>query len=135
MKLFTIILMTLLFVSCSSSGDPIFEIWDFTNIDDAKLIGWWNPWECQSLSNVWWNSAGHANQMIYDHANNFLFVNTGRSDLSVLNIADAQNPKLIGSYGESSDKLATWGMTMKNNDIYLLYIKASIPLYSDWSGI
>lgn len=52
MKLFTIILMTLLFVSYSSSGDPIFEIWDFTNIDDAKLIGWWNPWECQSLSNV-----------------------------------------------------------------------------------
>ena len=112
-----------------------FEIWDLTNIENAELIGWWNPWECQSGSNLWWNSPGHANQMVYDNVNDLIFVNTGRSDLSVLDVSDPTDPKLKQSYGVFDDTEATWGMAAKNNDIYLLYISAGVPLYADWSGI
>lgn len=112
-----------------------FEIWDITTLGQEELIGWWNPWDCDTFSNIWLNSPGHANQMIHDTANNLLFVNTGRSDLSVLDISDPEDPTLKQSYGVFDDTEATWGMTMKNNDIYLLYIAAGVPLYSDWSGI
>ncbi|MEW4923825.1 hypothetical protein [Algibacter sp. 2305UL17-15] len=111
------------------------EIWDISDINTAKLIGWWNPWECQSLNNLWWNSPGHANQMVYDAENELLFVNTGRSDLSVLDVSSPTDPILKNSFGAFDDQQATWGMTMKDNDIYLLYIKAAVPLYSNWSGI
>ena len=112
-----------------------FEIWDVTNLNTPELIGWWNPWECQSLNNLWWNSPGHANQMVFDATNNLIFVNTGRSDLSVLDVSDATAPALKASYGVFDDDEATWGMTMREQAIYLLYIEAAIPLYSNWSGI
>ena len=112
-----------------------FEIWDISTMGQEELIGWWNPWDCDQFSNVWWNSPGHANQMVYDAENNLLFVNTGRSDLSILDVSIPENPTLKQSHGIFDDTQATWGMTMKNNDIYLLYITAGVPLYSDWSGL
>ena len=112
-----------------------FEIWDISNLGQEELVGWWNPWNCESLSNLWWNSPGHANQMVFDQTNNLIFVNTGRSDLSVLDVSDPENPELKTSYGVFDDTEATWGMAMNNNDIYLLYIAAGVPLYSDWSGL
>lgn len=112
-----------------------FEIWDISTLGKEELIGWWNPWDCHKLSNLWLNSSGHANQMIFDSTNNLVFVNTGRSDLSVLDVSNPRNPTLKQSYGDFNDMQATWGIAMKNNDIYLLYIKAGVPLYSNWSGI
>lgn len=111
------------------------EIWDISDINNAQLIGWWNPWNCETLNNLWWNSPGHANQMVYDAFDGLLYVNTGRSDLSVLDVSNPISPTLKASYGVFDDNLATWGMTKHNNNIYLLYIQASVPLYSNWSGI
>ena len=112
-----------------------FEVWDISTLGQEALIGWWNPWNCDTLSNLWWNSPGHSNQMVYDAANDLIFVNTGRSDLSVLDISNPENPVLKQSYGTFDDTQATWGMGMHNNDVYLLYIAAGVPLYSDWSGL
>jgi hypothetical protein len=112
-----------------------FEIWDISTLGQEELIGWWNPWQCESLSNLWWNSLGHANQMVFDATNNLVFVNSGRSDLSILDVSNAENPTLKKSFGNSEDTLATWGITVHNNDIYLLYIAGGVPIYSDWNGI
>ncbi len=112
-----------------------FEIWDISTLGQEELIGWWNPWDCELLSNIWLNSPGHANQMVYDTTNNLIFVNTGRSDLSILDVSIPENPTLKQSFGVFDDMQATWGMAMHNNDIYLLYIAAGVPLYANWSGI
>lgn len=112
-----------------------FEIWDISTLGQEELIGWWNPWDCESTNNLWFNSPGHANQMVYDATNDLIFVNTGRSDLSVLDVSNPVDPMLKQSYGVFNDSQATWGMGMHDNDIYLLYITAGIPLYSDWSGL
>ncbi|WP_299273198.1 hypothetical protein [uncultured Psychroserpens sp.] len=112
-----------------------FEIWDITTLGQEELIGWWNPWDCNTLGNLWFNSPGHANQMTFDATNELIFVNTGRSDLSILDVSNPENPTLKQSYGVFDDTQATWGMGMHNNDIYLLYITAGVPLYSNWSGL
>ncbi|WP_460217780.1 LVIVD repeat-containing protein [Psychroserpens sp. MEBiC05023] len=112
-----------------------FEIWDISTLGQEELVGWWNPWDCDTLDNLWFNSPGHTNQMIYDATNELIFVNSGRSDLSVIDVSNPENPIIKQSYGNFDDTLATWGMGMHNNDIYLLYIAAGVPLYSDWSGL
>ena len=112
-----------------------FEILNIADVNDIKMIGWWNPWNCDSLSNIWWNSPGHSNQMTFVAEENLMFIATGRSELSVIDVADLSDPILANSYGDSSDTLATWGMALHNQDIYLLYISASVPLYSNWSGL
>ena len=111
------------------------EIWDISNPANAQMVGWWNPWNCDTLDNLWFNSPGHSNQMGFDSSSQLLFIATGKSELSVLDVSDPTNPLLEESFGGPDNSLATWGMTLKGNDIYLLYIKATVPLYSDWTGL
>ena len=112
-----------------------FEIWDVSDPGNAQMTGWWNPWNCDTLDNIWLNSLGHSNQMGFDAQNKLVFVSTGKSELSVMDVSDPNNPELKESFGTPDNALATWGMTLKDDQVYLLYIKASVPLYSDWSGL
>jgi hypothetical protein len=112
-----------------------FEIIDISNTSNIVRTGWWNPWNCDSLSNLWYNSAGHSNQMGFDSTNNLVFLATGRSELSVIDVSDRTNPTLKGLFGTPDNMIATWGMTLKGNDVYLLYIAAGVPIFSDWNGI
>jgi len=111
------------------------EVWDVSNPEDAKMVGWWNPWNCDTLDNLWFNSPGHSNQMGFDIQNNLLFLATGKSELSIIDISVPENPVLKKSFGTPDNSLATWGMTLKGKNVYLLYISAAVPLYSDWTGL
>lgn len=111
------------------------EIWNVSNPEDAKMVGWWNPWNCDTLDNLWLNSPGHSNQMGFDSQNNLVFLATGKSELSTIDVADPENPTLKKSFGTPDNSSATWGMTLSGDSIYLLYISATVPLYSDWTGL
>ncbi len=111
------------------------EIWDISDPTNAQMVGWWNPWNCDTLQNLWLNSPGHSNQMGFDVENQLMFLATGKSELSIIDVSDPQNPTLKESFGSPNNTLATWGMTLSEDNIYLLYIKALVPLYSDWTGL
>lgn len=111
------------------------EVWDISNPTDAQMTGWWNPWNCDTLDNLWFNSPGHSNQMGFDVQNQLIFLASGKSELSILDVSDPGNPTLKKSFGTPDNSLATWGMALNGDDLYLLYIKAAVPLYSDWTGL
>ena len=35
-----------------------FEVWDISDPTNAQMTGWWNPWNCDTLDNLWFNSPG-----------------------------------------------------------------------------
>lgn len=112
-----------------------FEVLDISDFDNITRIGWWNPWNCDSLSNIWLNSPGHSNQMCFDAENSLVFLATGKSELSIIDVTNPKSPALKSSFGTPDNSLATWGVTLKGNDVYLLYITATVPLYSNWTGL
>lgn len=112
-----------------------FEVLDISDTGSIERIGWWNPWQCETLNNLWFNSTGHSNQMGFDSENELVFIATGKSELSIIDVSDPTSPTLKGSYGTPDNSLATWGLTLTDTDVYLLYISAAIPLNSNWTGL
>lgn len=111
------------------------EIINISNLSSISQTGWWNPYHCESLSNWWINSPGHANQIHYSAADNVLFLSAGGSQLRVLNISNPTLPDSCTGYGLSGDGNGTWGLDVYNNKIYLANFIAAIPFVSNWAGI
>jgi len=111
------------------------EIIDISNPKKMNLVGWWNPWNCNSASNNWFNSKGHTNQLSYNVSNKKIYLSSGRSELNIIDVSNPSTPKEIKNYGDSNNKKATWGMTRDNNTIYLLYITSIVPFQANWAGI
>ncbi|MBI3519983.1 MAG: T9SS type A sorting domain-containing protein [Bacteroidetes bacterium] len=126
---------TLVYIAVDYCGMEIIHVKDTTHLTQ---IGWWNPWNCQSTSNTWFNSPGHANEIEYDANCQLLFLSTGRSDMHVVNVSNPAAPDSCSRFGNTTDSLGTWGLGHYGNQIYLAYI-ATWPLYTpfpgNWSGI
>ena len=120
------------FVAVDYCGMEVLDIADTANI---VQVSWWNPWECQSPSNIWVGSPGHTNQIDYNAECQLVFISSAQSELSVIDVAVPTAPELVGSYGSTDDQQGTWGMTLDSNRIYLVYITAVIPFVSNWAGI
>lgn len=110
------------------------EILDISDVKNIKQTGWWNPWDCNSPFNLWFNSKGHTNQIVYDDGNKTVFLSAGGSELSAVDVSDPSNPKFRGSTKNKKD-LGCWGVEIHQQYIFLTYITAFIPFKGTWSGI
>lgn len=111
------------------------EIVDVTNPSTIRPVGWWNPWKAHTLRNIWFNSAGHTNQVFFDANKRLVFLSAGASELQVVDVAIPARPRLNASYQTPNAKLAVWGIGGSKDRIYLAYIKSIIPFRGTWSGI
>ncbi len=111
------------------------EVLDIRNPRDIKQVAWWNPWEAQTLKNLWFNSLGHTNQIEYDSKRKLVYLSAGDSELLVISVSDRTHPQLVARYGDTKDKLGTWGLTLSPSHVYLTYINAVVPFQGTWSGI
>ncbi|MBL7883993.1 MAG: T9SS type A sorting domain-containing protein [Bacteroidia bacterium] len=111
------------------------EIVNISNPTNITQTGWWNPYNCQALSNIWINSPGHANQIVYNAVDNAVFISAGGSQLRVVNVSNPTLPDSCNGYGVIGTQQGTWGLDMYNNKIYLANITAAIPFNSNWAGL
>lgn len=111
------------------------EIVDISDPTNPSRISWLNPWGCETSSNNWFNSDGHMNQIRHDVSSNLLFVSSGKSEIVVVDVTDPSNPFVKSRYGELDNDEGVWGVDLKGNKLYLLYITAIIPFTSNYSGI
>lgn len=112
-----------------------FEILDISDPENIFQVSWWNPWECEKLSNLWLNSPGHTNQIVYAESDNLIFLSAGGSELVALDVSDPAAPIARNGYGMEGNQLAVWGVELHNNKLYLSYINAFVPFFATWSGV
>lgn len=111
------------------------EVLNISDASDISQVSWWNPWQCQSPSNIWVGSPGHTNQIAFDTASQLVFMSSAQSELSIVDVSNPSQPLLAGSYGTVDNQLGTWGVTLDGNRVFLTYITAVIPFVSTWAGI
>jgi hypothetical protein len=92
-----------------------------------RQVGWWNPWQCDSASNLWLNSPGHTNQVAFDKEHQSIYLSAGDSELQVVDVSDPRQPRLIDQYGAPRNGLGAWGVGMSSETLYLTYVQALIP--------
>ncbi|MFN0175046.1 MAG: T9SS type A sorting domain-containing protein [Saprospiraceae bacterium] len=120
------------YVAVDYCGMEILDISDTANITS---LGWWNPWQCESIANLWLGSPGHTNHLAFDAAQQLVFLASGQSELSVVDVSNPALPVLAGGYGSLDNGIGTWGMTLDDDRVYLAYITAFIPFASNWAGV
>lgn len=120
------------YVAVDYCGMEVLNISDTAHITS---IGWWNPWQCQSISNLWLGSPGHTNQLAFDPAAQLVFLASGQSELSVVDVSNPQTPVQAGGYGTIDNGIGTWGMTLSGDRVYLAYIVTILPFASNWAGV
>lgn len=126
---------TLAYVATDYCGMEILNIKDTAAI---KRIGWWNPWNCETTGNTWFNSPGHTNELEFDPQCNTVFMSAGKSDMMVVNVNNPAAPDSCSQFGLKTDSVGTWGLGRYKNQIYLAYISTwplFTPFRSEWSGI
>lgn len=121
---------TLLYVAVDYCGIEVLNIIDTA---DIKLIGWWNPINCQTGN--WFASPVHANEIVHNKTCRQLFTSTGKSDMYVIDISDPTHPDSCNIYGGIDNQIGTWGVSTYEDQIYLSYIFAIIPFQSNWTGV
>jgi hypothetical protein len=123
---------TVAFIAVDYCGMELLNIADPAHITP---VSWWNPWNCDSPSNTWWNSPGYANEIRYDSTCKIVFLSTGRGEVHTVNVSDIMHPDSCQKYTTTSTAEGTWGLGLYQGEIYACYIKTVIPFYSSWSGI
>lgn len=126
---------TLVYVAADYCGMEVLNVKDTAHI---KQTGWWNPWNCQSTANTWFNSPGHTNEIEYDPVCKLVFMSAGRSDLMAVSVANPALPDSCSQFGLKKDSVGTWGLGRYGNQIYLAYLSTwplFTPFRSEWSGI
>lgn len=112
------------------------EILDISNPTSPELVGWWNPWNCQSNPFNWFFSDGHTNEIAYLEQEELVFLSGGKTDLVAVDVSDRMNPVYAGHYGSVGDQMGTWGVTVDGEDVYLAYIcTLGVPFPANWSGV
>lgn len=120
------------YVAIDYAGLEILDVRDPAHI---RQVAWWNPWEVQTLKNVWFNSPGHTNQVEYDPKRRLVYLSAGDSELLVVDVSERARPRLVARHGAPKDKLGAWGLTITPDYVYLAYITAAVPFHSTWAGI
>jgi hypothetical protein len=121
----------LAYIAIDYCGLEIVNISDTSNISQ---VGWWKPWKCSSLDD-WLGGDGHANQIVSLDQYGLVFLSTGDSELSVVNVSNPSQPRQVGFYSVPNDTLGTWGLEIHQQQVLLSYIFTFIPFSSNWSGI
>ena len=88
---------------------------EIINIEEPRSmrqVGWWNPWQCDSASNLWLNSPGHTNQMAFDKQHQSIYLSAGDSELQIVDVSEPRQPRLIDNYGAPKNGLGAWGLGM-----------------------
>lgn len=111
------------------------EILDIGNPQAIRQVGWWNPWRCETLSNNWFNSPGHTNQIVLDANRQRVFLSAGDSELLVVDVKNPAHPALADQYGAPRNGRGTWGLAVTDRNVFLTCIKALIPFRGGWSGV
>jgi hypothetical protein len=111
------------------------EILDVSNPQQIRQLGWWNPWDCDSSANVWFNSGGHTNQIVFDAQRRLAYMSAGGSELVVVDVTDPARPVLRHQYEHSAGAQAAWGLAVTPTETYLAYITAVVPYHGTWAGI
>ena len=120
------------YVSLDYCGMEVLDVRDTSKI---RQVAWWNPWECDSRSNLWFNSPGHTNQLELDAGGNRVYLSAGDSEVQVLDVSNPARPRLSARFGRPKDGQGTWGLTLGDESVYLSYGTTLIPFRSTWSGI
>ncbi len=123
---------TLAYVAVDYCG---LEIWDLREPTQPELVGWWNPWGCARGGNLWFNSAGHTNQLAFDPTQQLVYLAAGDSELQVVQVADPRRPTLVAAHGAPKDRAGAWGLALGEETVYLTYIRAVVPFQGNWRGI
>lgn len=111
------------------------EILDISNPLQISQIGWWNPYRCDSISNLWLNSEGHTNQLVYLENDQHVYLSAGGSELVVVDVSNPNEPISCGGFGAIGNQLGVWGVEVAQDKVLLSYINAFIPFAGTWSGI
>ncbi|MCB1742004.1 MAG: hypothetical protein KDK91_16640 [Gammaproteobacteria bacterium] len=111
------------------------EILDLSEPERIRALGWWNPWRCEALGNVWFNSAGHTNQLLLDRSRHQVLMSAGDSELVRVDVRVPSTPRLLDGIGVAGDGLGTWSIARNDWGVYLGYIRTGIPFTGTWSGI
>lgn len=111
------------------------EVVDISDIGNMRQVGWYNPWRCDAVTNIWFNSGGHTNQLALDPQRPIVYVSGGDSELLAVDVSNPAEPRLAATYGGAKDGFGTWGLAAQGPDIYLAYMKAMMPFRGIWSGI
>lgn len=127
---------TLVYAAEDYCGMEILNVKDTSNITQ---VSWWNPWKCQSASNVWNNSPGHANEIVFDTTCKMVFMSAGRSDVMAVSVVNPLLPDSCSQYGIKTDSNCTWGIGRYQNQIYACYITTwpwvLQPFIASWGGV
>ncbi|MGA8990152.1 MAG: hypothetical protein WB500_07190 [Rhodoplanes sp.] len=111
------------------------EILDIGNPQAIRQTGWWNPWHCETMSNNWFNSPGHTNQLVLDANRQLVFLSAGDSELLAVDVKNPARPELASHFGAPKDGRGTWGLAVTDRNVFLTYIKALIPFRGGWAGV
>ena len=111
------------------------EILDVSKPSKIRQLASWNPWGCDKLSNMWFNSPGHTNQLVLDKSRKAVALSAGDSELQIVDVSDPRKPRLTGRFGALKNKRGVWGVSAGDGALFLTYIKTFIPFSSQWSGI
>ena len=64
-----------------------------------------------------------------------VFVSSGKSELTVIDVHQPAQPTLLTTYGSLHDGLGTWGASVYASRVYLSFICSVIPFRSTWTGV
>lgn len=125
---------TLLYVAVDYCG---MEVLSVANVSNIRLVGWWNPWHCESFSNTWFNSGGHTNEIQYSGGCKTVFLSSGKSEINVVNVANPASPDSCTRYTTPGGNVGVWGLSLYRDELYAcyIYVPLGIPFYSNWSGV
>lgn len=119
------------YVSVDYAGLEIVDVL----LDPFLPAGWWNPWRADLASNIWFGSAGHANELALDPDKKLVYLSAGDAELQVVDVSDPTHPVGMPGYGAKKDGLGSWGLDVAGGIAYVTYIKALIPFRGNWSGV
>jgi hypothetical protein len=111
------------------------EIVDVRDPSAPSLVGWWNPWACETSANTWFNSSGHTNQLFLDRTRLEVLLASGDSELLIVDVSQPNQPRLTRSFGGLGDGEGAWGLGVTSTAVYLGYIRALVPFLGTWSGV
>jgi hypothetical protein len=129
----------LLYVAVDYAGMEVLDVSDPT---DVTLHGWWNPNEFPLASPAltslrWFSSPWHTNEIDMIDECSTIFMSCGRTEIVGIDVSDPSVPILCGSYGDSTDSISSYGMTVYKDRIYVGHICSPIPIPfpAAWSGV
>ena len=86
------------------------EVVNIADLAEMATIAWLDPWDCNSLGNLWFNSPGHTNQLHLDRERAMVWVAAGDSELLGVDVADRTAPRVVAQVGGPRNERGTYGM-------------------------